>query len=184
MDPNSYSDVNKTQQSAFYGALSGSVCFPMPLMYNPMNSYPFMSAPFLPMHHPMLSGHGLHQDSHLDPKTPTSEDISSRALAYLQSRYQTMGKCFLPPPTPTRKTKYSLMDGMNQDFGSPATKMGVYGGSDGMLPSLTGGAVSPVSGGFTDKESYLSSPSTEVEEPDSSGKCSTDVVEQKGGFVS
>lgn len=78
--------------------------------------------------------------------------------------------------------KYSLMDGMNQDFGSPAAKM--YGGGDGMLPSLTGGAASPVSGGFTDKESYLSSPSTEVEEPDSSGKCSTDVVEQKGGFFS
>ncbi|KAG8184747.1 hypothetical protein JTE90_019345 [Oedothorax gibbosus] len=188
MDPNSYTDVNKTGQSAFYGALSGSVCFPMPLMYNPMNSYPFMSTPFLPMHHPMLSGHhGLHQDSHSVlsgsdlGKAQSSEDISSRALAYLQSRYQSMGKCFLPPPPSTRKTSKYL--DMSLD-----SKMGVYGGGDsngsnnggGMtLPSLTE-ATSPVSGGgFTDKESYLSSPGTEVEEPDSSGKCSTDVVEQK-----
>lgn len=193
MDPNSYTDVNKTGQSAFYGALSGSVCFPMPLMYNPMNSYPFMSTPFLPMHHPMLSGHhGLHQENHsmlsgndMNPlsKTPTSEDISSRALAYLQSRYQSMGKCFLPPPASRSKSKYL-------DMAMDSSKMGSYGGGDSngsgggmVLPSLTG-ATSPVSGGgFTDKESYLSSPGTEVEEPDSSGKCSTDVVEQKGKHI-
>ncbi|XP_035213666.1 uncharacterized protein LOC118187533 isoform X2 [Stegodyphus dumicola] len=196
MDPSSYGDVNKNTPSAFYGALSGSVCFPMPLMYNPMNSYPFMSTPFLPMHHPMLSSHGL-QDSHLlsssdllsSSQLSKSEDLSTRALAYLQSRYQSMGKCFLPPSRKSMSkycvTPPSLMDIQSSN---ECTKLSSGGGyalqssgdsnANGMTPSLTTVA-SPSSGIYPEKECYLSSPSTEVEEPDSSGKCSTDVVEQK-----
>ncbi|XP_071036912.1 uncharacterized protein [Parasteatoda tepidariorum] len=171
MDPNPYNDVNKNPQSTFYGALSGSVCFPMPLMYNPMNSYPFMSAPFLPMHHPMLSNHGL-QDSHvLNPASDSmqlaksSEDLSTRAFAYLQSRYQSMGKCFLPPSRKSSKYCPSIVDVQSTD-----EKMGY---SDPIM------GVTSNSTSYSDKDCYLSSPGTEVEEPDSSGKRSTDVIEQK-----
>ncbi|CAL1282470.1 unnamed protein product [Larinioides sclopetarius] len=189
MDPNSYSDVNKSPQSAFYNALSGSVCFPMPVMYNPINSYPF--APFLPMHHPMLSNHGL-QDSHLisnsdimgSNQLSKGDDINTRALAYLH-RYQ-MNKCFFSPSRKSMGGKYCVTPpslDMSNDCGKiSGSSYGIQSSGDsngsGVLPSLTS-ATSPTSGGYTDKECYLSSPSTEVEEPDSSGKCSTDVVEQK-----
>ncbi|GIY69567.1 e3 ubiquitin-protein ligase RNF220 [Caerostris extrusa] len=189
MDPNSY-DVNKNPQS-YYGALTGSVCFPMPVMYNPMNSYPFVPPTFF---HPMLSSHGL-QDSHLlsnsdvlnnNQLVKADTDMQTRTLAYLQ-RYQTMSKSFLSP-TKKSMSKYcitppSLMN-MHNDYAKLSGSVyGIQNSGDsngsGIMPSLTS-ATSPTSaGGYTDKESYLSSPSTEVEEPDSSGKCSTDVVEQK-----
>lgn len=181
MDPGSYNDVSKSNPSAFYGALSGSVCFPMPLMYNPMNSYPFMSTPFLPMHHPMLSGHSIQDSAHL--LSEKSEELGSRALAFIQSRYQSMGKCFLPPPPRKSMGKYCspLMDNEPSKLNSGTYNLVQSSDSNGnVIPTSISSIASPNSGSYPDKECYLSSPSTEIEEPDSSGKCSTDVVEQKG----
>ncbi|GFS57182.1 e3 ubiquitin-protein ligase Rnf220 [Nephila pilipes] len=195
MDHNSYSDVSKNPQSAFCGAISGSVCFPMPLMYSPMNSYQLMPnlASFLPMPHPMLSNHALQDSLMLSNSDIMSgnqlakgDDYSTRALAMFQNRYQMknyllpsarkpMGKyCMMPSPlldAPNESSKHTL-----SSYGAIQSN-GDSNGS-GILPPLTS-TTSPLGGSYTDKECYLSSPNTEVEEPDSSGKCSTDVIEQK-----
>ncbi|GFU10913.1 uncharacterized protein TNCV_960761 [Trichonephila clavipes] len=196
MDHNSYSDVSKNPQSAFCGAISGSVCFPMPLMYSPMNSYQLMPnlASFLPMPHPMLSNHALQDSLMLSNNDIMSgnqlakgDDYSTRALAMLQNRYQM--KNYLLPSARKPMGKYCMMPSPLLDASSDGSKhaLSSYGAiqnngdsnGSGILPPMTS-TTSPISGSYTDKECYLSSPNTEVEEPDSSGKCSTDVVEQKG----
>ncbi|XP_023219460.1 uncharacterized protein LOC111621533 isoform X2 [Centruroides sculpturatus] len=62
MEAGHYTGEGKLPPSTYYNSLSGSACFPLPLLYNQMNSYPFFSGPFLPLHPCVLPQHGL-QDS-------------------------------------------------------------------------------------------------------------------------